>query len=155
MCPVSGLWRRISACSATVWPSEDGFRGSAPGPSAGVGAFGVVVAEVSLKVEAEPGLFGDQVARERRLPAFVQDRLLHPLDAAIGLRPTSSNEAVLGTELGDVWPKVAERNSEALSLITRSSFQPRSARSAATWRARALVHVAEGFRRVTWRVAQV
>jgi hypothetical protein len=57
-CPVSGLWRRISACSATVWPSEDGFRGSAPGPSAGVGAFGVVVAEVSLKVEAEPGLLG-------------------------------------------------------------------------------------------------
>jgi hypothetical protein len=40
--------------------------------------------------------------------------------------------------------KVAERNSLALSLITRSSRQPRLARSAATWRARALVQVAEG-----------
>jgi hypothetical protein len=51
--------------------------------------------------------------------------------------------------------KVAERNSLALSLITRSSRQPRLARSAATWRARALVQVAEGLRLVTWRVAQV
>jgi hypothetical protein len=50
--------------------------------------------------------------------------------------------------------KVAERNSEALSLITRSSRQPRLARSAATCRARALVHWAEGVRLVTWRVAQ-
>jgi hypothetical protein len=62
-----------------------------------VGAFGVVVAEVPLKVEAEPGLVGDQVARECRLPAFVQDRLLHPLDAAIGLGATSPNEGVLGS----------------------------------------------------------
>jgi hypothetical protein len=34
-----------------------------------------------------------------------------------------------------VWAKVAERNSEALSVITRSSFQPRAARSLATFRA--------------------
>jgi len=51
--------------------------------------------------------------------------------------------------------KVAERNSLALSLITRSSFQPRSARSAATCRASWLVHCAEGLRLVTYRVAQV
>jgi hypothetical protein len=51
--------------------------------------------------------------------------------------------------------KVAERNSLALSLMTRSSFQPRAARSAATLRARALVHCAEGLRRVTCKVAQV
>jgi hypothetical protein len=51
--------------------------------------------------------------------------------------------------------KVVERNSEALSLITRSSRQPRVARSAATFWASALVQVAEGLRRVTWRVAQV
>jgi hypothetical protein len=54
-----------------------------------------------------------------------------------------------------VWPKTAERNSLALSLMTRSSFQPRSARSAVTVRASWLVQVAEGLRRVTWRVAQV
>jgi hypothetical protein len=54
-----------------------------------------------------------------------------------------------------VWAKVAERNSLALSLMTRSSFQPRLARSAATCRARALVQVAEGLRLVTCRVAQV
>jgi hypothetical protein len=40
--------------------------------------------------------------------------------------------------------KVAERNSWALSLMTRSSFQPWAARSAATWRASWLVQVAEG-----------
>jgi hypothetical protein len=51
--------------------------------------------------------------------------------------------------------KVAERNSEALSLITRSSFQPRAASSAATRRARVLVQMAEGLRRVTCKVAQV
>jgi hypothetical protein len=57
--------------------------------------------------------------------------------------------------LATVWPKTAERNSLALSLMTRSSFQPRAARSAATVRARVLVQVAEGLRRVTCRVAQV
>ena len=38
--------------------------------------------------------------------------------------------------------------------MTRSSRQPRAARSAATHRARALVQVAEGLRRVTCRGAQ-
>jgi hypothetical protein len=51
--------------------------------------------------------------------------------------------------------KTLERNSWALSLMTRSSFQPRLARSAATCRASVLVHCAEGLRLVTWRVAQV
>jgi hypothetical protein len=41
--------------------------------------------------------------------------------------------------------KLAERNSWALSLITRSSCQPRAARSAATVPARALVQTAEGY----------
>jgi hypothetical protein len=51
--------------------------------------------------------------------------------------------------------KLAGRNSEVLSLMTRSSFQPRAARSAATVRASWLVQVEDGLRRVTWRVAQV
>ncbi|HEY4791190.1 MAG TPA: hypothetical protein VIJ05_07660 [Actinomycetes bacterium] len=51
--------------------------------------------------------------------------------------------------------KVAERNSEALSVMTRSSRQPWAARSAATCRARALVQTAEGLRRVTCSIAQV
>jgi hypothetical protein len=38
-----------------------------------VGAFGVVVAEVALKVELEAGLLGDQIAGEGRLPALVQE----------------------------------------------------------------------------------
>jgi hypothetical protein len=62
---------------------------------------------------------------------------------------------VAGVEAAMVWPKVVERNSEALSLMTRSSRQPRAARSAATFWARALVQMAEGLRLVTWRVAQV
>jgi hypothetical protein len=51
--------------------------------------------------------------------------------------------------------KVPERNAEALSLMTRSSVQPRAARSAATCRASWLVQVADGLRRVTCKVAQV
>jgi hypothetical protein len=62
---------------------------------------------------------------------------------------------VAGVEAAMVWPKVVERNSEALSLMTRSSRQPRAARSAATMRARALVQTAEGLRRVTCKLAQV
>jgi hypothetical protein len=58
-------------------------------------------------------------------------------------------EAMAGLERARVAWKVAERNSLALSLMTRSSFQPRAARSAATWWARALVHYADGLRRVT------
>src|SRR5215207_3285950 len=30
VCPVSGLWRRISACSATVWPFRGRLQGSGP-----------------------------------------------------------------------------------------------------------------------------
>ena len=52
------------------------------GPAAGVGAFGVVVAQVALQIQAQPGLFGDQVTGEGRFPALVQDGLLDPLDAA-------------------------------------------------------------------------
>jgi hypothetical protein len=61
---------------------------------------------------------------------------------------------VAGSQPGDGVLKGGQRNSEALSLMTRSNCRPRAARSAATVRARALVHYAEGLRRVTCRVAQ-
>jgi hypothetical protein len=35
--------------------------------------------ETPLKVEAEPGLLGDQIPGERRLPALIQDGLLDSL----------------------------------------------------------------------------
>jgi len=120
-----------------------------------VGAFGVVVAKVTVKVEPQPGLLGDEVAGEGRLPALVQDGLLDPLDTAVGLGRPARMKVCRALSLAMVAWKVAERNSEALSLITRSSRRPRLARSAATVRARALVQVAEGLRLVTWRVAQV
>ena len=120
-----------------------------------MGAFGVVVAEVALKVEPQPGLLGDEVAGEGRLPALVQDvcwtRSTQPLVCGLPARM----KVCRALSLAMVAWKVVERNSEALSLMTRSSRQPRLARSAATWRARALVQKAEGLRRVTWRVAQV
>jgi hypothetical protein len=108
-----------------------------------VGALAVVVAPIALQVEAEAGLLGDQVAGEGRLPALLQDGLLDPLHAPIGLGPTGPDEALAGARLVTVCRKVAERNSLALSLMTRSSFQPRAARSAATVRASWLVQVAE------------
>jgi hypothetical protein len=115
----------------------------------------VVVAEIALQVEPEAGLLGNQVAGKGRLPAFVQDGLLDPLHTAVGLgRPARMKLCRAPREAMAVW-KVAERNSWALSLMTRSSRQPRLARSDATWRARALVQVAAGLRRVTCRVAQV
>jgi hypothetical protein len=62
--------------------SEDLIWGAAAGPAAGVGPFGVVVAEIALKVEPQPGLLGDQVASKGGLPALIQDGLLDPFDTA-------------------------------------------------------------------------
>jgi hypothetical protein len=120
-----------------------------------VGAFGVVVAEVALEIQPQPGLFGDEVAGERRLPPLIQDGLLDPFDTVVGLRRPARMKLCRAPRVAMVAWKLAERNSEALSLMTRSSRQPLAARSAATVRASWLVHTAEGLRRVTWRVAQV
>ena len=60
-------------------------------------------------------------------------------------------------ELGltTVCPKARERNSDPLSDITLSSFQPRAESSEATRRASWEVHFAEGLRGVTNRAAVV
>jgi hypothetical protein len=75
---------------------EDLIRGAAAGPAAGVGAFGVVVAEIALQVEPQPGLLGDEVAGEGRLPALIQDGLLEPLDDAVELLWSSGQVGGLG-----------------------------------------------------------
>jgi hypothetical protein len=80
---------------------EDFVRGSASGPAAGVGPFGVVVAQIALQIQAEAGLLGDEIAGEGWLPAFVQDGLLDSLDTAVGLRSAGTDEAVPGSQLGD------------------------------------------------------
>jgi hypothetical protein len=63
-CPV--LSPSCSDASAVLVPQlglpEDLLGGAAAGPAAGVDRFGVVVAEIALQVEPEPGLVGDQVA---------------------------------------------------------------------------------------------
>jgi hypothetical protein len=154
-CPVPELWRCISASSATAWPSREPHQGSDPWSSGRCGRVRCCRSAGSARDRGGARSVGDQVAGERRLPALLQDRLLDPFHAAIGLRPAGPDEAVAGLELAMVWPKVAARNSLALSVMTRSSRQPRAARSAATFWARALVQTAEGLRLVTCRVAQV
>src|SRR4029453_4499339 len=100
-CPVPELWRRIIGSCALAWPCREQLRGAAAGPSAGVGAFGVVVAQVAFQIQPQAGLLGDEVAGKGRLPALVQDGLLHPLDAAVGLRAAGPEEAVAGAEGSD------------------------------------------------------
>ena len=60
-----------------------------------------VVAQVAFEVAAQSGLLRDQMALESRLPALLEDRALHPLDAAIGLRPGGLDEALARTEFRD------------------------------------------------------
>ena len=70
------------------------------GSAAGVGPFGVVVAEIMFQVEPEAGLVGDQIAGEGGLPALLQDGLLHPLDTAIGLGPAKASSMVRRRVMG-------------------------------------------------------
>jgi hypothetical protein len=51
--------------------------------SAGVGAVGVVMGEVFLEVSSEGGELGDEGADETASPAFLEDRELDALDAAV------------------------------------------------------------------------
>jgi hypothetical protein len=53
------------------------------GVAGGVGAIGVVVVEVLVEVGCEGGEFGDEGAGEARLAAFLEDRQLDALDAAV------------------------------------------------------------------------
>ena len=64
----------------------------------------VVVARVASQVTPEAGLLRDQRAGEGRLPALLEDRALHALQATVGLGPAGVDEAVLGAELGDGAP---------------------------------------------------
>jgi hypothetical protein len=50
-CPVSELWRRISA-SAIAWPSRGPHLGFAPWSSGQWGPLGVVVVEIAVEIEA-------------------------------------------------------------------------------------------------------
>ena len=56
---------------------------------------------MAQQVAAQPVLLRDEVAREGRLPALLEDRALHPLDAAVGLGPAGVDEALTGAEGGD------------------------------------------------------
>src|SRR4029453_13059002 len=80
---------------------EDLIWCAAAGPAAGMDAFVVVVAEVAFQVELEAGLLGNQVAGKGRLPALVQDGLLDPFHAPVGLGSAGPDEAVAGSQLGD------------------------------------------------------
>jgi hypothetical protein len=56
VCPVSELWRRISASLPQLGLSKDDFGGAAAGPAVRVGPLGVVVAEIAVEIELEAGL---------------------------------------------------------------------------------------------------
>jgi hypothetical protein len=92
-----------------------------------------------------PVCLGGSGSGQGWLPALLQDGLGDPFHPAVGLGATGADEAVRAPRVAIVCWKLAERNSWALSLITRSSCQPRAARSAATVPARALVQTAEGY----------
>ncbi len=66
----------------------------------GVGALLVEVVPVANEVAAKRGELGNERARECRPPAFFEDRPLHPLHAAVGLRSAGVDEAVLRAQLG-------------------------------------------------------
>jgi hypothetical protein len=55
---------------------------------------------------------GDEVGSEGGLPALVQDRLLYPLDDAVGLGPSSPDEQVAGSHPLDGRLELAERNTD-------------------------------------------
>ena len=81
--------------------AEDLIRGPALGPAAGVGPFGVVVAEIAVQIQPQAGLLGDEVAGKGRLLALIQDGLLDRFHTAVCLGPASVNDGMAGTELGD------------------------------------------------------
>ena len=89
----------------------------------------VVAAQVRFELSLKTGDLAGEVAGEGRLPA-----LLHP--------PEADRNSF-------------ERNSEALSFITASSFPRLLERSLATFFARRDVHLAEGLRGVVCSSAQV
>src|SRR4029450_4054290 len=105
----------------TFGSAEDLLGSSALGRATGVGAFGVVVAQVAFQVEAEAGLFGDQVAGEGWLPAFIQDGLLHAFHTAIGLWPAGADEAVGGREGGHGLAE--DRRAELAGVVAHAPLQ--------------------------------
>jgi len=69
--------------------ADDLFWSRAFCPAAAVSSVAVVVGEIALEVGGETGRFGNQMAGEGRLPAFVEDGATDALDAAVPLRATS------------------------------------------------------------------
>src|SRR4029450_11371103 len=120
-----------------------------------MGPLGVVVAQVALQVEAKPGLLRDEVASEGRLPALLQDGLLHSLDASVGLGSTGADEAVAGSQGGD--GGLEGGGAELLGVVAHHPLQlPAADGQIGGHGAGELAgQVAEGLRRVTCRVAQV
>lgn len=54
----------------------------------------VVEHEVALELAAKSHVFRDEIAGERRLPALLEDRSLHPFDEAVGLGTPRPDERV-------------------------------------------------------------
>src|SRR5207247_3210589 len=74
-----------SRCRQLVGTVDDVGWDAAAGEAAGVGALGVVVAQVVGEVAAQSLEADLQVAGEGGPPAFVEDRLVKRLDGAVGL----------------------------------------------------------------------
>ena len=76
------------------------------GVAAGVGAVGVVVGQVFVEVASEGGEFGDERAGEACSPAFLEDRELDALDAAVAGRAAGLDALLAGAggldNLGEV-----------------------------------------------------
>jgi hypothetical protein len=90
-----------------------------------MGSFGVVVAQGAFQIEAEAGLFGDQVAGEGGLPALLQDGLLDPLHTPIRLGTAGPDEAVTGSQLSDAG--LEGGRAELLGVVAHDPLQPPAA----------------------------
>ena len=64
------------------------------GEAAVVNAVVVVEREVGVQLASQPGQARVDVARERRSPALVEDRLVERFDVAVGLRAPGVDAAV-------------------------------------------------------------
>jgi hypothetical protein len=82
-----------------------------------VGAVVVVVGDVAVEVAVQAGVAGEVKPRERRSPAFLEDRAVQPLDVSVDLRAAGADPGLAGAQRGDL--RVEALGAELVAVVGR------------------------------------